>query len=242
MTIAAKVPQPSAPAPTPARRLGDLTPEELFGFARRVAVKIRCVDVLVDVDDVAQELWLWASALAARRPGIPLATARKGAWREGVRLAGGKTPAESLTDSIAGDPGVAALSAAARRARIRDAQVRSKRSTTPRPRTVPLDSPVAKMGLARLARREHQDLADRVAERLDDRARLRALRPHLDAELEPLPPAARAAVAWRVRRRLDGPGGATPGGAGLARSARVLNRVEARASTGVVGACPRPAA
>jgi len=222
----------AVPQPTPAQTLGDLSPEALYAFARGIALKIRCADVLVDTDDVAQELWLWASALAARRPGVSLATARKGAWREGARLGGGKTPAERLGDLIAGDPAVAALGAAERRAAIRDAQKRSKRSQAHPPRTVPLDGPVAKAGLARLARREHQDLADRVAERLDDQARLLALRPHLDAELEPLPPEARAAVAWRVRRRLNGPAAEpTPGGAGLARSARVLGRVEARVAS-----------
>jgi len=238
MTITA-VPRSSDPQPTPAQTLGDLSPEALYAFARGIALKIRCADVLVDGDDVTQELWLWASALAARRPSVSLATARKAAWREGARLGGGKTPAERLGDRLAGDPDVAALRADERRALIRDAQARSKRSTSSPPRTIPLDDPVAEAGLARLALRQPA-LADMVAERLDDRARLLGLRPHIDAELEALDRAARVAVAWRIRRRLHGAGAEPrPSGAGLARSARVLGRVEARVSTGVVGACPR---
>jgi len=230
MTIAA-VPRSSDPQPTPAQTLGDLSSEELFAFCRRVAVKIRCADVLVDTDDVAQELWLWASALQARRPSVSLATARKGAWREGVRLGGGKTPAERLGDLVAGDPAVAALGPAEKLALIRDAQARSKRSTTPTPRCIPLDNPVAEAGLVRLALRQPA-LADTVAERLDDQARLLALRPHIDVELEALDRAARAAVAWRIRRQLNGPGvEPRPSGAGLARSARVLGRVEARVAS-----------
>lgn len=243
MSAAAAPQAPSDPEPAPAQTLGAMSSEELYAIARRVAVKQFCDDVAVSRDDVAQDLWLFLSGLQKRRPELVHAQVTKAAWREAFKDAKGAHGASKrIRDGIIGDPSVACLPPAEQQALVRDAQRRSRRATRPSVRLVAIGLPEAQRELARIARSQ-VDVADAVAERLDDRARLGGeLREHFEAEMAPLDEPARDALRWRVRRELDGrgAGGPAPACAGLARSKRVLGRIQDRAAGRPVHTPPVP--
>jgi len=231
---ATAVPQvPPDPDPTPARTLGDLSSEELYSIARKVAAKQLCSDPALSRDDVAQDLWLFLHGLQKRRPDLVPPQVIKAAWREALRDAKGEhASSKSIRDAILGDPAVACLPPAEQQAIVRDAQRRTHRATRPSARMIALDLPEARRELSRIARSQ-VDVADAVAERLDDRARLSGeLRQHFAAELAPLDAQARDDVRWRIQRELDGRGvgGPSPDAAGVARSKRVLGRIQDRAA------------
>jgi len=231
---ATAVPQvPPDPDPTPARTLGDLSSEELYSIARKVAAKQLCSDPALSRDDVAQDLWLFLHGLQKRRPDLVPPQVIKAAWREALRDAKGEhASSKSIRDAIMGDPEVARLPPAEQRALVQEAQRRSRRATRPSVRMIALNLPEAQRELARMARSQ-VDVADAVAERLDDRARLGGeLREHFAAEMAPLDEQARDDLRWRIQTTLDGrgAGGPAPDAAGLARSKRVLGRIQDRAA------------